>query len=95
MQVIDIYEFSLLQWLHTHTHTHTPVHGKDLKTSNIQDADEGGSLALGAVQGAVDTHHNPLEEPLVQSLANGLYSKLTLPGRKSMHVVYLHDGYAS
>lgn len=55
-----------------------PVHGKDFKTSNIEDADERGTLALGAVQRAIDAHHNPFKETFVQSLANGFHCKFTL-----------------
>ncbi len=40
---------------------------EDLKSSNIQDSDEGGARAKGAVEGLVDTEHHPLEETLVES----------------------------
>ena len=51
---------------------------EDLKPSNIQDANEAGPLALGAVQGLVDPHHHPLEQTLVQGLGDGLHCKLNL-----------------
>ena len=55
-----------------------PVESKYFKTSNIEDADERSSLTLGAVQRPVDSHDDPLEEPLIESLADGLHSKLAL-----------------
>jgi hypothetical protein len=51
---------------------------EDLKASDIKDSDEGSSLSLGAVQRSVDPHHDPLEQPLVHGLADGLDGKLNL-----------------
>lgn len=51
---------------------------KDLESGNVEDADEGGALALGAVEGAVDAGDDPLEEPLVHRLRYRLHGKLHL-----------------
>jgi hypothetical protein len=51
---------------------------KDLKSGNVEDADERGALALGAVQGPVDPRHDPLEEALEHGLGDGLHGKLDL-----------------
>ena len=53
-------------------------HLEDLKSSNVQDANEGGSTPEGAVQGLVHTEHNPLEQTLVQSLGQSLTGVLHL-----------------
>ncbi len=54
------------------------VEVENLKASNIQDANEAGSLTLGAVQGSVDPGHDPLEEPLVSGLGESLDGELDL-----------------
>ncbi len=51
---------------------------EDLKASDIQDANETGSLSLGAVQWPVDPGDDPLEQALVHSLADGLDGELDL-----------------
>ena len=51
---------------------------KDLEAGNVEDADEGGALALGAVERAVDAGDDPLEEPLVHRLRYRLHGKLHL-----------------
>lgn len=51
---------------------------EDLETRHIEDADEGGALALGAVERAVDAVDQPAEHALVASLGDGLHSKLHL-----------------
>ena len=51
---------------------------EDLKTGDIKDSNEGGSLTLGSVQRPVDPHHDPLEQPLVHGLADGLNGELDL-----------------
>ena len=51
---------------------------EDLEASNVEDADEGGALALGAVEGAVDAGDDPLEEPLVHRLRYRLHRELNL-----------------
>lgn len=51
---------------------------KDLKASDVEDADEGGSLSLGLVQSLVDPEHQAAEHPLVGSFGQSLDSKLGL-----------------
>ena len=55
-----------------------PIHLEDLKTGNIEDADEGSPLPLRPVQRAVDPHHDPLEQALVQRFADRLHCELAL-----------------
>ena len=54
------------------------VEVEDLEAGNVEDADEGGALALGAVQRPVDASHDPLEEALVHRLGDGLHGELDL-----------------
>lgn len=51
---------------------------EDFKTSNIEDAYEGGSLSLSAVQSSVDPVDQPSEQTLVRGLRQGLNSKVSL-----------------
>lgn len=51
---------------------------KDLKPSDIEDADEGGSLPLGLVQRLIDPEHQPAEHPLIRSFGQSLDGKLRL-----------------
>ena len=51
---------------------------KYLKSSNVENSDEGGTLALGAVERLVDASDHPLEELLIHSLADGLHCILHL-----------------
>jgi hypothetical protein len=51
---------------------------EDLKASDVEDANEAGALSLGAVQGPVDPGHDPLEQPLVHGLCDGLDGELDL-----------------
>ncbi len=51
---------------------------ENLKASDIQDANEAGSLSLGAIQWPVDPGDDPLEQALVHGLANGLDGELNL-----------------
>lgn len=51
---------------------------KDLKASNIEDADEGGSLSLGLVQRLIDPEHQAAEHSLIGSFGQSLNSKLCL-----------------
>lgn len=51
---------------------------KDLKSSNVKDSDEGGSLSLGLVQSFVNSHHQPAEHPLIGGFGQSLDSKLSL-----------------
>ena len=51
---------------------------KDLKASDIEDADEGGSLSLGLVQSLIDPEHQAAEHSLVRSFGQSLNSKLCL-----------------
>lgn len=55
---------------------------EDFKSSDIEDADEWGPLSAGSVQRLVDPEDQPPEHPLVQSLSNGLHSKLHLTKTK-------------
>lgn len=51
---------------------------EDLEASNVQDANEGGSLAFGPVQGFVDAVHEPAEQALVGGLCQGFHCKVRL-----------------
>lgn len=51
---------------------------KDLKSSNVQDANERGSLSLGLVQSFIDSQHQPAEHPLVRGFGQSLDCKLSL-----------------
>lgn len=51
---------------------------ENLKASDVQDANEGGALSLGPVQGLVDAVDQPAEQPLVGGLSQGLYRKVSL-----------------
>lgn len=51
---------------------------KDLKASDVEDSQEGGSLAFGFVQGLVDSAQDPAEESLKHSFSQGLSSKVSL-----------------
>ena len=54
------------------------VEVEDLEAGDIQDADEAGALPLGPVQGTVDPGHDPLEQPLVNRLGDGLDGEFDL-----------------
>ena len=56
-------------------------HLEDLKAGDVQDADEGGALPLGAVQGLVDAVDQPAEQTLVRGLGQGLHRKVCLETR--------------
>lgn len=51
---------------------------EDLKTSNVQNANETGSLSLGPIQRSIDSADNPLEKSLIKSFGNGFHSKFDL-----------------
>lgn len=51
---------------------------KDLKSSDIQDTNERGSLPLGLIQGLIDSHDQPAEHPLVGGFGQSLDCKLGL-----------------
>ncbi len=51
---------------------------EDLKSSDIKDAYEGGSLSLSAVQSSVDPVDQPSEQTLICGLRQGLNSKVSL-----------------
>lgn len=53
-------------------------HLKDLKASDVEDADEGGSLPLGLVQSLVDPEDQAAEHSLIRSFGQSLNSKLCL-----------------
>lgn len=68
-----------------------PVYLEDLKAGDVQDADEGRSLALGLVQSFVDAHDQPAEHPLVRGFGQSLDGKLRLLLRlRLLHVVAAH-----
>lgn len=60
------------------------AHLEDLKSSNIQDADEGGSLPLPAVQSSVDPVNQPPEQTLVRRLCQSLNGKVRLQGEMQL-----------
>ena len=51
---------------------------EDLKSSDVQYADERRSLAFSAVNGTVDSLDNPLKHALIDGLADRLHGKLHL-----------------
>ncbi len=55
-----------------------PAHLEDLKSSDVQDPDERGPLALSAVQGSVDPVHQPAEQTLICGLRQSLHCKISL-----------------
>ncbi len=60
---------------------------EDLKASDVEDANEAGTLSLGAVQGPVDPGHDPLEEAFVHRFADGLDGEFDLfLKRESKHL---------
>lgn len=58
-------------------------HLKDLKASDIQDADERSPLTFGPVQGFVDAVNQPAEEALVGRLGEGLNGEISLDEKKN------------
>lgn len=54
------------------------VETKDLKAGNVEDANEGGRLPLGAIEASVDAMDEPLEHALVAGLGDGLNARLDL-----------------
>ena len=56
---------------------------EDFETGDVEDSDEGGALTLGAVERLVDARHHPLEELLVNRLADRLHRVLDLQRRAS------------
>ena len=54
------------------------THVEDLEAGDVEDAEEGGALPLGAVQRAVDAGDQPLEQTLVARLRDRLDRKLHL-----------------
>jgi hypothetical protein len=64
---------------------------KDFKTGHIENADEGGALPLGPVQGPVQSVDQPAEHALVARLADRLNGKLgLLLGLRLGHKVTAH-----
>lgn len=51
---------------------------KDLKAGDVEDSQEGGSLAFGLVQGLVDSAQDPAEQSLKHSFSQGFNSKVSL-----------------
>ena len=51
---------------------------ENLKTSNVQNADEGGSLSFGSVQSFVNAMDQPAEQTLICCFSQGLNSKVSL-----------------
>lgn len=69
----------------------TYPHLKDLKTSNVEDSQEGGSLAFGLVQGLVDSAKDPTEQSLKHSFSQGFNSKVSLTNKHTHRKYYLSD----
>lgn len=53
---------------------------ENLKTCNVQDADEGGTLSFGPVQSSVNAMNQPAEQTLVCGFSQSLHSKVRLEG---------------
>lgn len=58
------------------------VHLKDLKASDVQDAQEGGRLPLTLIQRLVDSGQDPTKQPLVHRLRQSLHRKISLQEAK-------------
>lgn len=58
---------------------------EDFKSSDVQDADERGSLPLPAVQSSVDPVDQPSEQTLVRGFGQGLNGKVSLGGETGSH----------
>ena len=58
------------------------VHLKDLKASDVQDAQEGGRLPLALIQRLVDSGQDPTKQPLVHRLSQSLHRKISLEEAK-------------
>jgi len=74
-----------LKPIHRITDTHdggwwsfSRLHLKDLKASDVQDAEEEGGLPLALVQRLVDPSQDPPEQPLVHRLGQRLNGKISL-----------------
>lgn len=69
----------------------SPVHGEYLESGNVEDADEGRTLSLGAIKGPVNPHYDPFEQPLVQRFTDRFHSVFALNANKSiMHFHKTH-----
>lgn len=55
---------------------------ENLKTSNVQDADEGGPLPFGSVQSFVNAMDQPAEQTLICGFSQGLNSKVSLQAER-------------
>lgn len=51
---------------------------KDFKASNVEDSQEGGTLAFGLVQSFVHSKQDPAEEALKYGFSQGFDSKVSL-----------------
>lgn len=51
---------------------------KNLKSSDVQDPNEGGPLPFGPVQSFIDAVNEPAEEPLIGSFCQSFYCKICL-----------------
>ena len=51
---------------------------EDFESGDIEDSDEGGALAFGPVQRSVDPGDEPLKQPFVHRLRDGLDGELDL-----------------
>ena len=54
------------------------THLKDLETRDVEDTDEGRALPFGSVKWSIDSRHQPLEEALVDRLADRLHGEFHL-----------------
>lgn len=61
---------------------HYNEHLKDLKTSDIKNANERGPLTFRPVQGFVDAMNQPTKESLIGCLSKGFNSKVSLKGKQ-------------
>lgn len=54
---------------------------ENLKTSNVQNADKGGSLPFSPIQSFVNAMDQPAEQTLIRRLSQGLHCKVGLRSR--------------
>lgn len=64
-----------------------PLYLKDLEAGDVEDPQEGGSLALGLVQGLVDLPQDPAEQTLKHGLCQGLDGKVSLTTDKCVNIL--------
>lgn len=72
-------------WFLTHQLA-TCSHLKDLKASDVEDSQEGGSLTFGLVQCLVDSGQDPAEQTLKHSFSQGFGGKVSLTNTHGEHI---------